>query len=120
MAEIKLKANAKLNLFLNILNKRKDGYHNIKTIFQEVSLSDEIESVKTWRKLQKVNVFEFDGFPNIRCPLCGTIMAKMFHTMLTAVVVDRCFNKGCRAIWCDGRELEKIQILVEEAEKDRE
>jgi len=40
--------------------------------------------------------------------------------MLTAVVVDRCFNKGCRAIWCDGRELEKIQILVEEAEKDRE
>ena len=82
--------------------------------------ADEIESVKTWRKLQKVNVFEFDGFPNIRCPLCGTIMAKMFHTMLTAVVVDRCFNKGCRAIWCDGRELEKIQILVEEAEKDRE
>ena len=42
MAEIKLKANAKLNLFLDILNKRKDGYHNIKTIFQEVSLSDEI------------------------------------------------------------------------------
>src|SRR3989339_441994 len=39
---IKLKANAKINLFLDILNKRKDGYHNLKTVFQEVSLSDEI------------------------------------------------------------------------------
>lgn len=42
MAKMKLKANAKINLFLDILNKRKDGYHNIKTIFQEVSLSDDI------------------------------------------------------------------------------
>ncbi|MDO8734141.1 MAG: 4-(cytidine 5'-diphospho)-2-C-methyl-D-erythritol kinase [Elusimicrobiota bacterium] len=39
---MKLKANAKINLFLDILNKRKDGYHNIKTIFQEISLSDDI------------------------------------------------------------------------------
>ncbi|PKM93039.1 MAG: 4-(cytidine 5'-diphospho)-2-C-methyl-D-erythritol kinase [Elusimicrobia bacterium HGW-Elusimicrobia-4] len=39
---MKLKANAKINLFLDILGKRKDGYHNIKTIFQEVSLSDYI------------------------------------------------------------------------------
>lgn len=42
MAEIKLKANAKINLFLDILGKRKDGYHNIKTVFQEISLSDDI------------------------------------------------------------------------------
>ncbi|MDD5688460.1 MAG: 4-(cytidine 5'-diphospho)-2-C-methyl-D-erythritol kinase [Elusimicrobia bacterium] len=42
MAEVKLKANAKVNLFLDVLNKRKDGYHNIKTIFQEISLSDDI------------------------------------------------------------------------------
>ena len=39
---MKLKANAKINLFLDILGKRKDGYHNIKTIFQEISLSDDI------------------------------------------------------------------------------
>lgn len=39
---MKLKANAKINLFLDVLNKRKDGYHNIKTIFQEISLSDEL------------------------------------------------------------------------------
>ncbi|MFH0947850.1 MAG: 4-(cytidine 5'-diphospho)-2-C-methyl-D-erythritol kinase [Elusimicrobiota bacterium] len=39
---MKIKANAKINLFLDVLGKRKDGYHNIKTIFQEVSLSDDI------------------------------------------------------------------------------
>ncbi len=42
MAEIKLKANAKINLFLDVLDKRADGYHNIKTVFQEISLADRI------------------------------------------------------------------------------
>ncbi|MEW6556336.1 MAG: 4-(cytidine 5'-diphospho)-2-C-methyl-D-erythritol kinase [Elusimicrobiota bacterium] len=39
---MKLKANAKINLFLEVLNKRKDGYHNIRTVFQEISLADDI------------------------------------------------------------------------------
>jgi len=33
---------AKLNLYLDVLGKRRDGYHNIETIFQTVSLYDEI------------------------------------------------------------------------------
>ncbi|MEW6558065.1 MAG: zinc metalloprotease HtpX [Elusimicrobiota bacterium] len=78
---------------------------------------DEIESAKTWRELQKTTIAPTDGFHEIKCPLCGSLMAKMFHTILTAVVIDRCVNKTCRAIWCDGGELEKIQILVEDAEK---
>ena len=35
---IVIKSPAKLNLFLNIINKRNDGYHNIETYFQFVSL----------------------------------------------------------------------------------
>lgn len=35
-------ANAKINLGLQVLNKREDGYHNINSIFLPVSLSDEI------------------------------------------------------------------------------
>lgn len=42
MAEMNLKANAKINLYLKVLGKRKDGYHSIKTVFQEVSLADDI------------------------------------------------------------------------------
>ena len=33
---------AKLNLYLEVLNKRKDGYHNIKTVFERIDLSDKI------------------------------------------------------------------------------
>ncbi len=35
-------APAKLNLFLNILNRRDDGYHNIQTVFQFINFCDEL------------------------------------------------------------------------------
>lgn len=33
---------AKINLYLDVLQKRRDGFHNIETIFQTVSLYDEL------------------------------------------------------------------------------
>lgn len=33
---------AKLNLYLEVLNKRQDNYHNIKTVFERISLCDKI------------------------------------------------------------------------------
>jgi 4-diphosphocytidyl-2-C-methyl-D-erythritol kinase len=39
---IKVKANAKINLYLNILGKRKDNYHNISSIIQNIDLGDDI------------------------------------------------------------------------------
>lgn len=36
-------APAKINHFIHVLGKRKDGYHNIQTIFQFVSLADRLE-----------------------------------------------------------------------------
>jgi len=35
-------AHAKVNLYLDVLRKREDGYHDILTIFQSISLSDEL------------------------------------------------------------------------------
>lgn len=40
---IELKSFAKINLGLEILGKRADGYHNLKTIFQTIDLFDTIE-----------------------------------------------------------------------------
>jgi|SRR5690606_3676464 len=40
MKEIKIKAPAKINLGLNVVSKRDDGYHNIETIFYPVDLAD--------------------------------------------------------------------------------
>jgi len=39
-------APAKVNLFLNILSRREDGYHEIETLFEKISISDRI-SVET-------------------------------------------------------------------------
>lgn len=39
---MKLKANAKINLTLDVLGKRDDGYHLIDSVFQSVSLCDEV------------------------------------------------------------------------------
>ncbi len=39
---IKLKSFAKINLGLEVVNKREDGYHNLRTIFQTINLFDEI------------------------------------------------------------------------------
>ncbi len=42
MRRIRLSSPAKLNLFLKVLNKRPDGFHNISTVFERIDLSDEI------------------------------------------------------------------------------
>ena len=41
-----IKSYAKVNIGLQILNKRPDGYHNIKTVFQELDFCDTIELKK--------------------------------------------------------------------------
>lgn len=46
MNSIKIKANAKINLFLEITGKRSDGYHLLNTVMQSVSLSDFITITK--------------------------------------------------------------------------
>ena len=43
MNELTLLSPAKINLALRILKKRADGYHELKTILQKISLYDEIE-----------------------------------------------------------------------------
>ena len=39
--------NAKINLGLNIVERRPDGYHNIETVFYPVPLTDILEIVAT-------------------------------------------------------------------------
>ena len=42
MSEVRIPAFAKVNLRLDILGKRADGYHELRTIFQTLSLHDEL------------------------------------------------------------------------------
>ena len=43
MDKIQLKALAKINLGLDVLRRREDGYHEVKMIMQTISLCDELE-----------------------------------------------------------------------------
>ena len=42
MSSLSLKSHAKVNLFLEVLWKRDDGYHEIESLIQEISLCDDI------------------------------------------------------------------------------
>lgn len=43
MRQAKVKAFAKVNLCLEVLGRRPDGYHDLRTIFQTISLADTLE-----------------------------------------------------------------------------
>ena len=50
---MRVRANAKVNLFLEITGRRPDGYHTLSTLFQTISLADELtveaaDSLKLW------------------------------------------------------------------------
>ena len=40
--ELEIKTPAKINLYLDVLNKRQDGFHNINSLFQAVSIYDRL------------------------------------------------------------------------------
>ena len=39
---MEISANAKINLTLDILRRREDGYHDLQMVMQSVSLADEL------------------------------------------------------------------------------
>lgn len=67
MEQIYMKARAKINLTLEILDKREDNYHNLKSVFQKVNLYDEIYIYKTENENFKLetNIGEINNKDNI-------------------------------------------------------
>ena len=63
MQNLKIKANAKVNLSLSVLGKREDGYHELDTVMQSISLYDTVYIEKS----DKITVEcgEFGGEDNI-------------------------------------------------------
>ena len=42
MQDIRVRAHAKINLYLDVVGKREDGYHNLETIFHSIGLHDDV------------------------------------------------------------------------------
>lgn len=61
----RISAHAKLNLFLKVLKKRQDGYHDILTLFQKISLADQLSIELTRHSRQQLNDIQVsaEGWP---------------------------------------------------------
>ena len=75
--EIKLKAPAKINLSLDVLGKRPDGYHELATVMQTVDLYDEI--TLSDNDSGKVTVScDYEGVPCDDSNICAKAAYKFF------------------------------------------
>ena len=55
--------NCKINLGLNVIRKRNDGYHDIETVFYPVLLQDALEVIQNDKPEEKNIQFSASGFP---------------------------------------------------------
>jgi 4-diphosphocytidyl-2-C-methyl-D-erythritol kinase len=60
---VRIRSLAKINLDLRVLNKRPDGYHNIRTVFQTISLADTIEIAYTPSRLLSIDLHSTPDIP---------------------------------------------------------
>ncbi len=60
MKKIHIRACAKINLGLDVISKRSDGYHNIKTLMQSIDLCDELCFAKSNNISIKTNRTDLD------------------------------------------------------------
>jgi 4-diphosphocytidyl-2-C-methyl-D-erythritol kinase len=67
---VRVQAAAKVNLHLRVYNRRADGFHDILSLFQAVSLADSI----VIRSLKESNTLKIDG--DFDCPLRSTTIYK--------------------------------------------
>ena len=83
MKQIKETAYAKINLGLDILGKREDGYHEVSMIMQSVGLSDEVVISKGNGIQISCNLHNLSCGPDnlaTEQPHCSQVTAILFRT----------------------------------------
>ena len=71
--------NAKINLGLNVLNRRDDGFHNLETVFYPVPLCDILEVTEGERGIEGHVQFSTSGLP---IPDGGTNLCEQAYRLL--------------------------------------
>ena len=77
MRSLAISSPAKLNLFLRVLGKRKDGYHELATLFHRISLRDTLNLRK-----QKEGIRLFCSHPKV--PIENNLIVRGFHLLKAA------------------------------------
>lgn len=90
MISVKEQAYAKINLYLDVINKREDGFHDIKTVMHTVSLSDELTvTVKpSDRRCVRINVVGHPKLPTDSRNLAVRAAELFLDTTLISAEVD--------------------------------
>lgn len=70
--------NAKINIGLNILSKREDGYHNLETIFYPISWKDSLEIIKSKDQKFSSSGIDIPGEGNL-CQKAYDLLDKDFN-----------------------------------------
>ncbi|MFV0593317.1 MAG: 4-(cytidine 5'-diphospho)-2-C-methyl-D-erythritol kinase [Draconibacterium sp.] len=67
--------NAKINIGLNVVSKRADGYHNLETVFYPVKLTDALEVVESDKPRFSASGLPIDGMPE------NNLVFKAYHLL---------------------------------------
>ncbi len=81
MESLDIKTRAKINLYLEVIGKREDGYHNLDMIMQSINLYDNIniKIIKEDKIIIKTNsIYVPENHENI-CYKAGVLMKNMFN-----------------------------------------
>lgn len=97
--------NAKINLGLNIVEKRPDGYHNLETIFYPINLQDALEVTRRENN-DKEYTLHISGSPLEGEPEDNLVVKayKLLKKRLSRTVAGRythvqAYTGGCRTRW---------------------
>src|SRR5580698_179449 len=85
-----LRAFAKLNLGLRVLYRRPDGYHEIRTVFQTISLADRITLSVTRARTAKIAIH---GTPDIPDNLASKAALLILEELQIHSLIDITLNK---------------------------
>ena len=114
MEEIRLNAHAKLNLSLEVVGRREDGYHNIVSLMQGIGLSDLIVVKKCAQNGTKYNL------PH--CTICGHVVYLCTDEKTIPTDMNNLALKGIEAVLlaakdkidaCEGRLEDCSELLVQ-------
>jgi 4-diphosphocytidyl-2-C-methyl-D-erythritol kinase len=112
------KSPAKVNLFLNILRKRSDGYHDIQSIFQLINLNDElvfktrrdnvinfecnikslekdnliIKAIHAYKKISRIKVIGLDVFLKKNIPIGGGLGGGSSNAATTLLALNEIYD----------------------------
>ena len=93
MNKIIVNSNAKVNIGLKVLKKRNDGYHNIRTIFQEIDLIDIISIEKNKNRFKFTTNVTWLSDNNL-CVTAYKLMKRKFDISKVSIDLKKNIPRG--------------------------